>query len=143
MAPLKIFLTTWNTNLQSAKAQPQDLSRWLLPALSPTGNDPELPNGVIPDLYAIAVQELLPVHLARTSTTKDGFIDLSQWPDLHIRSSSRSPTAYSHYSPPTHSRSPRVKRPNSTPSCLESHMEAMRFGYSHESRRWRVDWASR
>ena len=68
MAPLIIFLTTWNTGLQGSKAQEQDLTSWLLPVLHGTANDPNLPKGVIPDIYAIAVQELLPVHLAREST---------------------------------------------------------------------------
>ena len=67
MAPLTIFLTTWNTGLQGSKAQEQDLTAWLLPVLHTTANDPKLPKGVIPDIYAIAVQELLPVHLARES----------------------------------------------------------------------------
>ncbi|WWC89431.1 uncharacterized protein L201_004355 [Kwoniella dendrophila CBS 6074] len=58
MSPLNIFLTTWNTGLQGSKAQSQDLTSWLLPVLKNTeGND-------IPDIYAIGVQELLPVHLA-------------------------------------------------------------------------------
>ncbi|WWC61739.1 uncharacterized protein I303_104324 [Kwoniella dejecticola CBS 10117] len=64
MEPLNIFLTTWNTGLQGSKAQSQDLTSWLLPVLQNTANDPELPHGVIPDLYVIGVQELLPVHLA-------------------------------------------------------------------------------
>jgi hypothetical protein len=62
---LSIFLTTWNTGLQGSKAQSQDLTSWLLPVLHKTATDPELPSGQIPDIYAIAVQELLPVHLAR------------------------------------------------------------------------------
>jgi hypothetical protein len=64
---LNIFLTTWNTGLQGSKAQSQDLTSWLLPVLHKTATDPELPSGQIPDIYAIAVQELLPVHLARRS----------------------------------------------------------------------------
>ncbi|WRT66259.1 uncharacterized protein IL334_003212 [Kwoniella shivajii] len=64
MSPLNIFITTWNTGLQGSKAQSQDLTSWLLPVLQNTANDPELPQGIIPDLYAIGVQELLPVHLA-------------------------------------------------------------------------------
>ncbi|OCF40489.1 hypothetical protein I317_05727 [Kwoniella heveanensis CBS 569] len=64
MAPLSIFLTTWNTGLQGSKAQSQDLTSWLLPVLQSTANDPEMPDGIIPDIYAIGVQELLPVHLA-------------------------------------------------------------------------------
>ena len=64
MAPLRIFLTTWNTGLQGSKAQEQDLTSWLLPVLH-KANDPTLPEGVVPDIYAIAVQELLPLHLAR------------------------------------------------------------------------------
>lgn len=64
MEPLRIFLTTWNTGLQGSKAQSQDLTSWLLPVLHKTANDPDMPEGVIPDIYAIAVQELLPVHLA-------------------------------------------------------------------------------
>ncbi|WWC94076.1 hypothetical protein V866_000914 [Kwoniella sp. B9012] len=64
MPPLNIFLTTWNTGLQGSKAQSQDLTSWLLPVLQRTANDPELPQGSIPDLYVIGVQELLPVHLA-------------------------------------------------------------------------------
>ncbi len=71
MAPLTIFLTTWNTGLQGSKAQTQDMTGWLLPVLQQTANDPELPEGIIPDLYAIAVQELLPVHLARKHTSKE------------------------------------------------------------------------
>lgn len=67
MAPLTIFLTTWNTGLQGSKAQSQDLTSWLLPSLQKTANDPDLPAGQIPDIYAIAVQELLPLHLSRKS----------------------------------------------------------------------------
>jgi hypothetical protein len=67
MAPLTLFLTTWNAGLQGSKAQTQDLTGWLLPVLHQTARDPEVPEGIIPDLYAIAVQELLPVHLARES----------------------------------------------------------------------------
>jgi hypothetical protein len=70
MEPLNIFLTTWNTGLQGSKAQAQDLTSWLLPVLHQTANDPEVPEGVIPDIYAIAVQELLPVHLACKSAWK-------------------------------------------------------------------------
>ncbi|ORY34119.1 Endonuclease/exonuclease/phosphatase [Naematelia encephala] len=65
MAPLNIFLTTWNTGLQGSKAQSQDLTSWLLPVL----HDPELP-AAIPDIYAVAVQELLPVHLALAGLSK-------------------------------------------------------------------------
>jgi hypothetical protein len=61
---LTVFLTTWNTGLQGSKAQAQDLTSWLLPVLQKTANDPEVPHGQVPDIYAIAVQELLPVHLA-------------------------------------------------------------------------------
>ncbi|WWD17405.1 hypothetical protein CI109_101846 [Kwoniella shandongensis] len=64
MAPLTVFVTTWNTGLQGSKAQSQDLTGWLLPVLHNTAKDPELPEGIVPDLYAIGVQELLPVHLA-------------------------------------------------------------------------------
>jgi hypothetical protein len=62
--PLTIFLTTWNTGLQGSKAQSQDLTSWLLPVLQRTSQDA---SGQIapPDLYAIGVQELLPVNLAR------------------------------------------------------------------------------
>ncbi|WVR07141.1 hypothetical protein IAU60_004182 [Kwoniella sp. DSM 27419] len=70
MAPLNIFLTTWNTGLQGSKAQSQDLTGWLLPVLQSTANDPALPDGVIPDLYAIGVQELLPVHLAMAGLSR-------------------------------------------------------------------------
>jgi len=66
MAPLKIFLTTWNAGLQGSKAQSQDLTSWLLPVLHSTANDPSA-SAVLPDLYVIGVQELLPVHLARKS----------------------------------------------------------------------------
>jgi hypothetical protein len=66
MSSLKVFLTTWNTGLQGSKAQSQDLTSWLLPVLHEASNDPDFPEGIIPDIYAIAVQELLPVHLART-----------------------------------------------------------------------------
>jgi hypothetical protein len=65
MEPLRIFLTTWNTGLQGSMAQSQDLTSWLLPVLHQTANDPNVTNGPVPDIYAIAVQELLPVHLAR------------------------------------------------------------------------------
>ena len=62
MEPLRIFITTWNTGLQGSKAQSQDLTSWLL---HQTANDPSIEKGSVPDLYAIGVQELLPVHLAR------------------------------------------------------------------------------
>ena len=65
MGPLRIFLTTWNTGLQGSKAQSQDLSSWLLPVLHKSTAESDDPAGLIPDLYAVAVQELLPVHLAR------------------------------------------------------------------------------
>lgn len=64
MAPLDVFITTWNTGLQGSKAQSQDLTSWLLPVLH-NASDPELPQGYIPDLYAVGIQELLPLHLAR------------------------------------------------------------------------------
>ena len=67
MDPLRVFLTTWNAGLQGSKAQEQDLTSWLLPILHKTATDPELPKDEIPDICAIAVQELLPVHLARMS----------------------------------------------------------------------------
>ncbi|EIW70756.1 hypothetical protein M231_02590 [Tremella mesenterica] len=63
MPPLTIFLTTWNTGLQGSKAQPQDLTSWLLPILHQTANDPSA-SRVVPDLYVIGVQELLPLELA-------------------------------------------------------------------------------
>ena len=77
MAPLTIFLTTWNTGLQGSKAQEQDLTSWLLPVLHDAANDPSLPKGVVPDLYAIAVQELLPVHLARELTNPSSTAELT------------------------------------------------------------------
>lgn len=63
MSELTVFLTTWNTGLQGSKAQSQDLTSWLLPVLHSTANDPDAAK-VIPDLYVIGVQELLPLHLA-------------------------------------------------------------------------------
>ena len=66
MEPLRIFLTTWNTGLQGSKAQSQDLTSWLLPALHRYTSDASEKEAAIPDIYAIGVQELLPVHLART-----------------------------------------------------------------------------
>jgi len=71
MEPLRIFLTTWNTGLQGSKAQSQDLSSWLLPVLHKSTAESDDPAGLIPDLYAIAVQELLPVHLARGCNSSD------------------------------------------------------------------------
>lgn len=65
MSALKVFLTTWNTGLQGSKAQSQDLTSWLLPVLQSSSNEPEMPKGEIPDIYAIGIQELLPLHLAR------------------------------------------------------------------------------
>ncbi|KAK4689076.1 hypothetical protein P7C73_g1036, partial [Tremellales sp. Uapishka_1] len=64
MPPLTIFLTTYNTGLEGSKAQAQDLAGWLAPVLHDSSADPQLPKGHIPDIYAIAVQELLPLHLA-------------------------------------------------------------------------------
>lgn len=64
MSALKVFLTTWNTGLQGSKAQAQDLTSWLLPVLQSSSNEPEMPHGEIPDIYAIGIQELLPLHLA-------------------------------------------------------------------------------
>lgn len=58
--PLTVFLTTWNTGLQGSLAQEQDLSSWLIPVLHSAAAE----QAGIPDLYAIAVQELLPLHLA-------------------------------------------------------------------------------
>lgn len=58
MAELTVFLTTYNTGLQGSKAQEQDLSSWLIPILHNAGER------VVPDIFAIAVQELLPLHLA-------------------------------------------------------------------------------
>lgn len=72
--PLDIFITTWNTGLQGSLAQTQDLTSWLLPVLQQTNSADKDGNGggkdastSPPDIYAIGVQELLPVHLARTS----------------------------------------------------------------------------
>ncbi|WOO77075.1 Inositol-1,4,5-trisphosphate 5-phosphatase 2 [Vanrija pseudolonga] len=59
--PLSVFLTTFNTGLQGSKAQEQDLSSWLIPGLQ---NAELAPYGATPDIYAVAVQELLPLHLA-------------------------------------------------------------------------------
>ena len=64
MSALKVFLTTWNTGLQGSKAQAQDLTSWLLPVLQ-NSDGPDMPKGEIPDIYAIGIQELLPLHLAR------------------------------------------------------------------------------
>lgn len=64
MTSLNVFLTTWNTGLQGSKAQAQDLTSWLLPVLQRTSQEPEVPQGEIPDIYAIGIQELLPLHLA-------------------------------------------------------------------------------
>lgn len=64
--PLTIFLTTWNTGLQGSKAQSQDLTGWLLPVLQRTTDEGGLDGDTgPPDIYAIGVQELLPVNLAR------------------------------------------------------------------------------
>lgn len=57
--PLTIFLTTYNTGLQGSRAQEQDLSSWLIPQLHKAASE-----AATPDIYAIAVQELLPLHLA-------------------------------------------------------------------------------
>jgi hypothetical protein len=56
---LTVFLTTWNAGLQGSKAQEQDLASWLIPVLHNSTRD-----GSLPDIYAIGVQELLPLHLA-------------------------------------------------------------------------------
>lgn len=64
MSELNIFLTTWNTGLQGSKAQSQDLTSWLLPVLQGSSQNPAIPRGDIPDIYAIGIQELLPLHLA-------------------------------------------------------------------------------
>lgn len=59
-APLTVFLTTYNTGLQGSMAQEQDLSSWLIPVLHSAAAE----QAGAPDIYAIAVQELLPLHLA-------------------------------------------------------------------------------
>jgi hypothetical protein len=81
MSALKVFLTTWNTGLQGSKAQSQDLTSWLLPVLQSSSNEPEMPKGEIPDIYAIGIQELLPLHLARKLTRSiSGPKLMTQWP---------------------------------------------------------------
>lgn len=60
-APLTVFLTTYNTGLQGSKAQEQDLYSWLIPILQTQAREQ---GAAEPDIYAIAVQELLPLHLA-------------------------------------------------------------------------------
>ncbi|GMK56701.1 hypothetical protein CspeluHIS016_0305410 [Cutaneotrichosporon spelunceum] len=57
-SPLTVFLTTYNTGLQGSRAHEQDLSSWLIPQL-----DKAAAEAATPDIYAIAVQELLPLHL--------------------------------------------------------------------------------
>ncbi|BEJ10962.1 hypothetical protein CspHIS471_0103840 [Cutaneotrichosporon sp. HIS471] len=57
-SPLTVFLTTYNTGLQGSRAQEQDLSSWLIPQLHKAAAEAQTP-----DIYAIAVQELLPLHL--------------------------------------------------------------------------------
>lgn len=61
MSALTVFLTTYNTGLQGSLAQEQDLSSWLIPVLH---NHARKNGGTVPDIYAIGVQELLPLHLA-------------------------------------------------------------------------------
>ena len=63
--PLNVFCTTWNTGLQGSLAQQQDLTSWLLPVLRKIDDETPGEAALAPDIYAIAVQELLPVHLAR------------------------------------------------------------------------------
>lgn len=63
--PLNVFCTTWNTGLQGSLAQQQDLTSWLLPILQQNEAETSSEASSPPDIYAIAVQELLPVHLAR------------------------------------------------------------------------------
>lgn len=77
---LKIFLTTWNTGLQGSRAQTQDLTSWLLPVLHKSSEEA---NGQVPDIYAIGVQELLPVHLAceySPATCRGKSLICPQWP---------------------------------------------------------------
>lgn len=64
MSELTVFLTSYNTGLQGSKAHEQDLSSWLIPVLHSAGEQ------VKPDIYAIAVQELLPLHLACEQQTR-------------------------------------------------------------------------
>ncbi|WVO16307.1 hypothetical protein L204_103982 [Cryptococcus depauperatus] len=77
MSSLNIFVTTWNTGLQGSQAQHQDLSSWLLPVLHNATN-PELPVGIVPDIYAVGVQELVPMHLALAGLTGPVLYALTQ-----------------------------------------------------------------
>ncbi|WVQ80506.1 hypothetical protein IAT38_002611 [Cryptococcus sp. DSM 104549] len=107
MSPLNVFITTWNTGLQGSKAQSQDLTSWLLPVLH-SAADPQLPHGVIPDIYAIGVQELLPVHLALAGLTGPVLLALTSRIESLLSahatslSSSKTPEKYSLVSKVSH-----------------------------------------
>lgn len=61
MSELTVFCTTYNTGLQGSMAQEQDLASWLIPVLHETTQENY---DQLPDIYAIGVEELLPLHLA-------------------------------------------------------------------------------
>ncbi|CAK9779673.1 DNase I-like protein [Cutaneotrichosporon oleaginosum] len=72
-SPLTVFLTTYNTGLQGSRAQEQDLSSWLIPQLHKAAAE-----AATPDIYAIAVQELLPLHLAMAGLSRPVLIALTE-----------------------------------------------------------------
>jgi len=63
---LLIQVGSYNTNLQGGAGLPQDLVDWLVPTLQVSSFLAKEPRA--PDIVAIGFQELLPLHLGRTSS---------------------------------------------------------------------------
>lgn len=63
---LLVQVGSYNTNLQGGAGLPQDLVDWLVPTLQVSSFLAKEPRA--PDIVAIGFQELLPLHLGRTSS---------------------------------------------------------------------------
>lgn len=63
---LLVQIGTYNTNLQGGLGLPQDLVDWLSPTLQVSSFLSRQPR--TPDIVVVGFQELLPLHLGRTSS---------------------------------------------------------------------------
>jgi hypothetical protein len=72
---LLVQIGSYNTNLQAGAGLPQDLVDWLAPTLQVSSFLSKEPRA--PDIVAVGFQELLPLHLGRTSPVS--FIVLLLW----------------------------------------------------------------
>ena len=141
MSALNIFLTTWNTGLQGSKAQSQDLTSWLLPVLQGSSQNPDIPRGEIPDIYAIGIQELLPLHLAcKLKIIAHIYLvreeaDIAKWRVSLPQSFSHSPPGLNRSCPPMPNHSLPKRHLSDTFSSHASHTAALRYGCLVESRR--------